>query len=64
MLHPDEARYLLHRGYAVVDGERMPVWFIHNEAFVTQVRVFGSDPVFTMEARYWQSVGEAERVAV
>jgi hypothetical protein len=55
---------VLHRGYAIVDGEHARVWFIQNEAFVTQVRVEGSDREFTMEARYWQSVGEAERVAL
>ena len=41
-LHPEEATFLLHRGYAVVEGERMRVSFIQNEAFVTQVRVQGT----------------------
>jgi len=38
-VHPDEAVFLLHRGYAVIDGEKAPVQFIHNEAFVTQIAV-------------------------
>ena len=41
-LHPDEARFLLHRGYALVEGERSDVTFVQNEAFVTQVRVQGT----------------------
>jgi len=41
-VHPDEARYVLHRGYAVVNGERRHVYFDHNEAFVTQIVVEGS----------------------
>jgi hypothetical protein len=38
-VHPDEARFVLHRGYALVNGERQRVRFIHNEAFVTQITV-------------------------
>lgn len=41
-VHPDEAIMVLHRGYAIVDGERQPVWFVHNEAHVTQIRVAGT----------------------
>ena len=41
-LHPEEATFLLHRGYAIVEGRKQPVTFIHNEAFVTQVRVQGT----------------------
>ena len=41
-VHPDEASFILHRGYAVVEGVKQPVRFIHNEAFVTQIRVQGS----------------------
>lgn len=48
-VHPDEARFLLHRGYALVDGVRERVWFIHNEAYVTQIRVANSDPVYALE---------------
>lgn len=43
VLHPDEARFVLHRGWAVVNGKRTTeVRFIHNEAYVTQLRVRGS----------------------
>ncbi len=38
-VHPDEATLLLHRGFAIVDGRKAPVQFIHNEAFVTQIAV-------------------------
>lgn len=38
-VHPDEASFLLHRGYAIVDGQKAPVQFIHNEAFVTQIAI-------------------------
>lgn len=38
-VHPDEAIYILHRGFALVDGQQRPVRFIHNEAFVTQIRI-------------------------
>jgi hypothetical protein len=41
-IHPDEARYVLHRGYAIVDGQRRHVKWIHNEAFVTQIYVDGT----------------------
>jgi len=41
-VHPDEAQFILHRGYAVVEGVRQPVRFIQNEAFVTQIRVHGT----------------------
>src|SRR5574341_2651012 len=43
-VHPNEAIFLLHRGYAVVEGVRQRVRFIHNEAFVTQVKVEGTFP--------------------
>lgn len=42
VVHPNEACFLLHRGYAVVDGIRQRVMFIHNEAHVTQLRVEGT----------------------
>jgi len=41
-VHPDEAVFVLHRGYAVVDGERQSVYFDHNEAYVTQIQVQGT----------------------
>jgi hypothetical protein len=41
-VHPNEAIFLLHRGYAIVDGVKQPVRFIHNEAFVTQIKVEGT----------------------
>ena len=49
VVHPLEAVFLLHRGYAVVDGVRQRVQLIHNEAFVTQLRVEGT---FAIEERY------------
>src|SRR5262252_7573037 len=52
-LHPLEACFLLHRGFALVDGQEAQVMFIHNEAFVTHVRVYGSDPLYSLEAVYW-----------
>jgi hypothetical protein len=41
-VHPDEAMFVLHRGYAVVNGTAQPVYFDHNEAFVTQIKVQGT----------------------
>jgi hypothetical protein len=41
-VHPEEAVFVLHRGYAVVDGTPQPVYFDHNEAFVTQIAVQGT----------------------
>lgn len=41
-VHPDEAMFVLHRGYAVVNGEQRHAYFDHNEAFVTQIQVVGS----------------------
>lgn len=41
-VHPEEAIYVLHRGYAVVDGKRQHVYFDHNEAYVTQIQVQGT----------------------
>ena len=41
-VHPDEASFILHRGYAIVEGTQQRVAFIHNEAFVTQIKVTGS----------------------
>lgn len=49
VVHPEEAIFILHRGFALVDGQREAVWFIHNEAYVTQLRVFNSDPVYRLE---------------
>ena len=49
--HPDEARYLLHRGYALVDGKPQPARFLHNEAFVTMVHVEGTNT----ESNCWAS---------
>lgn len=52
-VHPEEAIFILHRGYALVDGEKQPVQFIHNEAYVTQIRVYGSDPVYALDEKYY-----------
>jgi hypothetical protein len=52
-LNPLEAQFLLHRGFALVDGHPQPVMFIHNEAYVTQVRVYGSDPLYSLAAVYY-----------
>lgn len=52
-VHPEEAVVVLHRGYALVDGERCHVELIHNEAHVTQIRVWGSDPRYSLEERYY-----------
>jgi hypothetical protein len=41
-VHPDEAMFVLHRGYALVNGTAQPVYFDHNEAFVTQIQVQGT----------------------
>lgn len=58
-VHPDEAVMLLHRGYAVVDGARRRVWFIHNERFVTQVRVQDSDVGYVLEEKFVEPSREA-----
>ncbi len=42
-VHPEEARFVLHRGYAIVNGEQRHVHFDHNEAFITQIQVEGSN---------------------
>jgi hypothetical protein len=51
-VHPDEARFILHRGYALINGRRAHVTFIHNEAYVTQLRVEGSDLAYVLEEKY------------
>lgn len=38
-MHPEEARFLLHRGYGVVDGKPQRVRFMHNYAYCAVVRV-------------------------
>lgn len=50
-VHPVEAIFLLHRGYAIVDGQRARVAFIHNEAYVTQLSVDGSYLVHELEQK-------------
>ena len=57
-VHPNEAKFLLDRGYAIVNGERCHVWFIHEEEFVTQLRIENSDPEYISEHRFVDS-GEA-----
>jgi len=42
VVHPDEAVFVLHRGYVNVNGEPRKVRFIQNEAFVTQIAVEGT----------------------
>lgn len=49
-LHPEEATFLLHRGYALVDGKPQIVRFISNEAFVTMVHVEGT----STEMNFWE----------
>jgi len=44
IVHPDEAVFVLHRGYVLLDGEPQVVSFTHNEPYVTGVRVKNSDP--------------------
>jgi hypothetical protein len=39
---PDEAQFVLHRGYAIVNGKKRHVHFIQNEAYVAQVYVDGT----------------------
>ena len=41
-IHPDEASFTLHRGYALVEGVRQPIRFVYNEAFATVVHVEGT----------------------
>ncbi len=41
-VHPYEARLVLHRGYAIVDGNPANVFFIHNEKHATQIHVEGT----------------------
>jgi len=42
VVHPEEAVFVLHRGYVTVNGEPRKARFIHNEAFVTQIAVEGT----------------------
>lgn len=42
-IHPEEATFLLHRGYALVDGKPQRVRFLHNESYVTMVHVEGTN---------------------
>ena len=58
VVHPEEAAFILHRGYAVVNGQKCSAWFIHNEQYVTQLRVENSDPTYITEHRFVDS-GEA-----
>ena len=55
VVHPDEARFILHRGYAIVDGVRAKVTFIHNEAYVTQLRVENSDILYVLDDKFNQT---------
>jgi hypothetical protein len=36
-IHPDEAIFVLHRGWVTINGEYAYVYFIQNEAFVTMI---------------------------
>ena len=54
-VHPDEASFILHRGHAIVDGKRAKVTFIHNEAYVTQLRVENSDIVYVLDDKFNQT---------
>lgn len=36
-IHPEEAVFVLHRGWVTVNGDKAYVYFIQNEAFVTMV---------------------------
>lgn len=42
VVHPEEAMFVLHRGYVNVNGDPRKVHFIQNEAFVTQIAVEGT----------------------
>jgi hypothetical protein len=50
-VHPLEAEFVLARGYAIVDGQPRRVQLVHEEEFVTQILVDGSDPVFEEPGR-------------
>jgi hypothetical protein len=50
-VHPEEASFVLHRGYALVDGERRYVRFSHNEAYVAQITVEGT----STNANFWSA---------
>jgi len=41
-VHPDEARFVLHRGYALVNGKPQHARFVQNEAYATVLTVEGS----------------------
>ena len=64
IVHPLEAVFLLHRGYAVVDGVRQPVEFLFNEAFVTQIRVEGTFPQQRPHDEFVDSAFTGERLIV
>ena len=49
-VHPEEAVFVLHRGYAIVDGKSQYVYFDHNEAYVTQIQVQGTMSAASMSA--------------
>lgn len=63
VVHPDEARVILHRGYAIVDGQRVTVRFVHNEAFVTQLRVDNSDLTYVLTEKFQDGPQEARVTA-
>jgi hypothetical protein len=63
VVHPDEARAVLHRGYAIVDGRETHVTFVHNEAYVTQLRVDGSDTSYVLEEKFLEPAAVEEVAA-
>jgi len=64
IVHPLEACFLLHRGYAIVDGVRQRVEFLFNEAFVTQIRVEGTFPQQRPHDEFVDSAFTGERLVV
>ena len=64
IVHPLEAVFLLHRGYAVVDGVRQQVEFLFNEAFVTQIKVEGTFPQQRPPDRFVDCAFTGERLIV
>jgi hypothetical protein len=64
IIHPLEAVYLLHRGFAIVDGARQRVEFLFNEAYVTQIRVEGTFPQQRPADQFVDAAFTGERLVV
>lgn len=50
--------FVLHRGYAIVNGRKEFVQFIHNEAHVTHIQVDHSDQIYTLEQKFIDATKE------